>query len=135
MKKHIFLFLFSCLNFVVFSQTAKTVNDLKTQYQNCLDKGEFMLGCSQTFYTQIDSLLNVAYTKRQAILNDAQKEKLRTEQRNWLVKRDIYFKKTLQEFKTKNPNTSFSQAQDDALLMHDQNAEFVMLRVQELMKK
>lgn len=50
------LIVLSFINLTAFSQTAKTIDSLETRLQRCLDKGEYMLGCAQTFYTAIDSL-------------------------------------------------------------------------------
>ena len=134
----IFTFLF-CISLTGIAQTEKTIDSLETQYQNCLDKGEYMFGCTKKFYSQIDSMLNVVYFKLRSTLDTTQKAKLKIEQKAWLIKRDTYFKKTLKEFKTKNPDNSpygsAFGAQDDAMFMYDDNAKFVKDRILTLIKR
>ena len=45
------------------SQNKKDIEAYENKYQECLDKGINMLGCTQLFYKQSDSLLNVVYKK------------------------------------------------------------------------
>jgi uncharacterized protein YecT (DUF1311 family) len=122
-----------------FSQTAKTIDSLEDQYQSCLDKGGYMLGCSKTFYAQMDSMLNVAYFKLRSTLDTTKQAALKQEQKLWLAKRDAYFRKTLKKFKDNHPDISpygsATGARDDAMFMHDDNAEFVETRVLELLKR
>src|SRR5690606_30790237 len=83
------VFIFFCLT--SFSQTAKTIDILESKYQVCLDKGEFMLGCSEKFYFQMDSLLNVEYKKLRAKCDSIQKVNLKEDQVKWLAIRDKQF--------------------------------------------
>lgn len=111
------------------AQTGKTILHLEEAQQACLDSGVYMLGCSRKFYFQMDSLLNVVYINLRSNLDSSKKARLKKEQRSWLVKRDAHFKKTLAEFKRKNPGRSEETAQDDAMFMYESNAEFVKGRV------
>lgn len=138
--KFIFIFTFClCIFLEGSAQTEKTIDSLQNQYQNCLNKGERMLECTKKFYFQIDSMLNVVYFKQYSTLNKYQKAKFKTEQKDWLIKRDAYFKKTLKKFKIKNPDISpygpALGAQDDSMFMYDDNAKFVMSRVLVLIKR
>ncbi len=122
-----------------FAQSEKTIDSLTKKYQTCLDEGKNMLDCSKLFYRQMDSMLNVVYFKQYSKLDSANKIQLRNEQRLWLKSRDVFFKKTLNRFKQKYPGKSpFSSAygaEDDAMIMHDENAEFVKERILILLKK
>ena len=115
------------------AQTGKTIERLESAEQNCLDSGTNMIGCAQTFYFQMDSLLNVVYTQLRSSLDSSQKSALKKDQKVWLAKRSLFFKKTLNTFKKKNPDKSpyglAIGAQDDAMIMCDDNAEFVKNRV------
>ncbi len=130
---------FCCIFLSGNAQAEKIINRLETQYQSCLDKGEYMLGCTKNFYFQMDSMLNVVYLKLHSTLSTSQKAKLKIEQKAWLLKRDIYFKMTLKEFETKNQDISPSGpafgAQNDAMFMYDDNAKFVKDRVLVLIKR
>jgi uncharacterized protein YecT (DUF1311 family) len=86
----IIISIFTCLT--GFSQTAKTIDSLESQHQSCLDKGEFMLGCTERFYFQMDSLLNVLYKKLRSKCDSIQKENLKDEQLQWISKRDKQFR-------------------------------------------
>ncbi|HUS02881.1 MAG TPA: lysozyme inhibitor LprI family protein [Chitinophagaceae bacterium] len=122
-----------------FSQTIKTIDSLQNAEQNCLDRGQYMLGCAKRFYAQMDSMLNLVYLKLHSTLDNTKQVKLKMEQRLWLAKRNTYFKKTLKKFKDNNPNISPSGsawgAQDDAMFMYDDNAAFVKTRIWELLRR
>lgn len=116
-----------------YGQTGKTIIRLQEAEQACLDSGVNMLGCTRNFYSQMDSLLNVVYKNLRGTLESSQKSLLKKEQKLWLQKRDAYFKKTLSEFKKKNPNRTEGTAQDDAMYMYESNAEFVKNRILNLL--
>ncbi|WP_262708012.1 lysozyme inhibitor LprI family protein [Lacibacter luteus] len=98
-----------------------------------------MLDCSKSFYKVMDSMLNIVYFKIAAKLDSNHKIQLRNEQRSWLTSRNVYFKMTLNKFKQKHPGKSplgnSSGAQDDAMIMHDENAQFVKERILALLKR
>jgi uncharacterized protein YecT (DUF1311 family) len=122
-----------------FGQAESTIESLSKRYQSCLDKGENMLGCSQGYYKEMDSLLNVVYNHIRVTCDSIEKENLKDEQLAWLKERDDYFKETYSEFKKGNdnisPNGDANGAKDDAMIMHDSNAEYVKKRVLLLLTK
>ncbi|HVA99542.1 MAG TPA: lysozyme inhibitor LprI family protein [Bacteroidia bacterium] len=123
------LIVFSFLSFACFSQSEKTIDSLQNQYQGCLDKGECMLCCTQIFYAQMDSLLNVTYFKLRSTLDSTDRKTLYKSQKNWLKKRDAYFKKALTEFENENGGI------DDMMIMDDKNAQYVEARVLILLER
>jgi|TARA_R110002051_G_scaffold254217_4_gene313164 uncharacterized protein YecT (DUF1311 family) len=90
-KQHLYLLTF-LLSLNLFSQNfGKSLKELKTENQNCLDTGEFMYNCSLEFYKKSDSLLNLVYNNVRKQLNSDQKDKLKQEQLSWLKQRDKKF--------------------------------------------
>src|SRR5690349_21556991 len=88
------------------AQTASTVQGMENKYQNCLDKGKDMLGCSKANYRQMDSMLNTVYKSLRSSLDSSQKAQLKNEQIQWLVKRDKYFRETKNKFKRSHPGVN-----------------------------
>lgn len=127
------VFIFFCLT--GFSQTAKTIDILESQYQACLDKGEFMLGCSEKFYFQMDSLLNVEYKKLRAKCDSTQKVNLKDDQVKWLAIRDKQFKFNRQQVHKEAKESGYEGGQDEIMILTDKNAMFVKDRVIELIGK
>jgi len=123
---------FSCLT--GFAQTLKTIDSLETQHQTCLDKGEYMLGCSKTFYSQMDSLLNVQYKKLRSKCDSIQKEYLKDEQLEWLSNRDKQFSQTQKQVNKEAKKNGYDGGQDETMILTDKNAMFVKQRVIELIK-
>lgn len=74
-----------------FSQTKQTIESLENKYQACLDKGQNMLGCANTFYAQVDSLLNLQYRNLLGQMGAAGSVRFKKEQRKWLTDRDKHF--------------------------------------------
>ena len=124
------IFIFTCLT--GFSQTTKTIDSLESQYQACLDKGEFMLGCSETFYFQMDSLLNVQYKKLRSKFDSIQKENLKDEQLQWLSKRDKQFKENQKQVHKEAKEKGYDGGEIETMILIDKNAMFVVKRVIEL---
>ncbi|QBZ96960.1 hypothetical protein GS03_00445 [Flavobacterium sangjuense] len=114
------------------SQTIKTLNKIKTDHQSCLDKGDYMLGCSLDYYKKTDSLLNVVYNKIRLKLNTTEKRKFKNEQLGWLKKKDSYFRKV--EKNTKNEVGDIIGS-DLRMIITDKEADFVFDRVEELIKR
>ncbi|UAY52965.1 lysozyme inhibitor LprI family protein [Ferruginibacter albus] len=127
-------FLF-CLTYLAgFSQTIKTIDSLETQYQSCLDQGDRMLRCSETFYYQIDSLLNVRYKKLRSMCDSTQKKNLKSEQLAWLSKRDKQFKSYRQQVYKEAKKGGYNGGEDETMIITDKNAQFVKARLIELIK-
>lgn len=117
------------------SQTTATIDSLENESQACLDKGEFMLGCSIHFYNQMDSMLNIVYNKLRSGLDSSQKELLKKEQKEWLKKRDKYFRQTEDKLKKAIKENGGIAAQDDEMFRYEDNARFVKERILELINK
>ncbi|WP_158980932.1 MULTISPECIES: lysozyme inhibitor LprI family protein [unclassified Flavobacterium] len=121
------------LSFNCNSQTLKTIEKIELTHQNCLDKGEYMKGCSVEYYNQADSLLNVVYKKLKLKLSAEEQSKLKKEQLEWLKKRDKYFQKVYSEEKKSG---DFNEGSNDFdMIIIDQKAEFVFERVKVLIKR
>lgn len=75
----------------VSAQNLTDMNALDLSYKNCLDSGNNMSGCSQKYYFQVDSLLNVVYKSYRDDLNEHAKAALKKDQLKWLKIRDNYF--------------------------------------------
>ena len=125
------IFIFTCST--GFSQTAKTIDSLETQHQACLDKGEFMLGCSERFYLQMDSLLNVQYKKLRSKCDSIQKENLKEEQLQWLSKRDKQFRKNRKQIHAEAKQKGYDGGEIETMILTDKNAMFIKKRVLELL--
>jgi uncharacterized protein YecT (DUF1311 family) len=113
------------------AQTTAQLDTLQARYQTCLDRGEFMLGCSSHYYEQMDSMLNIVYKKIMNDLDASKKQQLRTEQRKWLAERDKKFKQIGKEEKAKNPGDEY-QGQDSEMFVVDKKATIVNDRIREL---
>ena len=131
-KISILIFFSFCL-FQTFAQTVKSIDDMSKKYQTCLDAGKDMLGCSQHFYAQMDSTLNVAYNNLLTLLNSTEKESLKKEQLMWLKKRDTYFKKKDKIFQDNVKKGNWGQ--DMKMITYDDKANYVKERVIVLIKK
>jgi uncharacterized protein YecT (DUF1311 family) len=119
--------------FVGKTQTQKTIDSIKVTYQNCLDKGEKMLGCTYWYYDQMDSLLNVVYKMLRSKLDSTGKAQLKSEQVRWLSKRDTYFKKLDKELQAQ---TKAGEAgRDEEMIAIDQQTDYVRERVEALIRK
>lgn len=71
----------------------ETLMKLSSQNLECLDAEKNVLECSQKYYKQLDSLLNVVYKNIQENLNETKKQDLQNRQQIWIKSRDIQFKK------------------------------------------
>jgi uncharacterized protein YecT (DUF1311 family) len=130
MKLTVTLFLFF-VSVHALAQTNDDVNMLQQRYQKCLDSGQAMRNCALVFFNQMDSLLNLAYNQLRSNSDSIQKNNLKDDQKDWLMSRDNYFKKTKADLKGK----AKTMTQDAEMMMHDKNAAFVKTRVLELIKK
>jgi len=111
----------------IYCQNKQTVDSIQSFYQDCLDKGQFMSSCSKSYYRKMDSLLIVVYNKLRFNIDSIEKAQLRKEQREWLLKRNNYFKKIQNEYKKDKQGASMPQ--DDIMEMYDKYAMFVQERV------
>ncbi len=118
-----------------FSQTPKTVDSLEAQLQACLDKGQFMLGCADWFYSQMDALLNVEYKKLRAKCDSVQKVNLKSDQLKWLIARDKQFKFNRQKVHKEAKKGGYDGGQDEEMILIEKNAMFLRERVIELINK
>jgi len=111
-----------------YCQNKQTIDSIQKSYQSCLDNGQFMSGCSKSHYQQMDSLLNVVYSKLRLKIDSVAKIQLKKEQKEWLLKRDNYFKENQKQI-------SVTAAQDDLMEMYDKDADFVKERVLHLIER
>lgn len=125
----ILLFLF--LTLTGQAQSAQDLQTLQQTHQACLDQGTNMLGCTQAYYRQTDSLLNVVYQRVRTPLNPTQKAALKQELLRWLKERDAFFKKTDQHVAQELD----LQSKDGQMIALHQKADFVAKRVEALLKK
>lgn len=117
-----------------FTQTLKTIDSLEIQLQNCLDEGEYMLGCSKLFYFQMDSILNVRYKQLRFMCDSVQKENLKDEQLEWLAKRDRQFNLNKQQVNKEAKKDGYEGGQNETMFLTEKNASYVKQRVVELIK-
>lgn len=117
------------------AQSPKTTDSLKRNYQQCLDKGGYMLSCSILYYAQMDSLLNMRYRKLRAACDSTQKENLKDEQLGWLEKRDQQFRINKQQIHREAVKGGYNGGQDEDMMVTDENAKYVERRVRELISR
>ena len=121
-----FLTLIFIFNYLTgFSQTTKTIDSLKSQHQACLDKGKFMLGCSERFYFQMDSLLNIQYKKLWTKCDSMQKANLKDDEIKWLAVRDKQFKYNRKQVHKEAKEEGYDGGLDEIMILTDKNATFV----------
>jgi len=118
-----------------FSQTKHTIDSLSDKNQECLDKGNFMLGCAEIFYSQIDSLLNTRYNILRSLCNNTQKTNLKNEQLKWLAKRDKQFEINRRKIHKQAVADGFAGGQDEEMILVQTNTDYVEKRVLELLDK
>jgi uncharacterized protein YecT (DUF1311 family) len=110
-------------------QTVKTMDSLEESYQICLDKGANMLACSQVYYQQMDTMLNLVNKRLYKNLSASQRSALKSQQLKWLSRRDQYFKNIPLE-----PEEKILEKEDREMVVTDRRAGFVKERVIELLK-
>lgn len=131
-QKSVLLF-FILLAFHSNAQTIETLNKFKTSYQHCLDSGSGMKNCAIEYYNQSDSLLNVSYKNLKLKLSSKEQSKLKKEQLEWIKQRDKYFEKVYADTKKEGHFTEGSS--DFDMVVFDEKAKFVFIRVKELIKR
>lgn len=77
--------------------TAQLLNHIDSLHQACFDSGGNMWNCSNDFYNQMDSLLNVVYRSIKGKLTPEAFQMLKQEQLKWISKRDIVYSKANKE--------------------------------------
>ncbi len=112
------------------SAQAQYIKHLDSAEQTCLDKGDNMLGCTLTYYHQMDSMLNVTYKLLKAKADNNSRIVLRKEQRNWLSKRDKKFKEI-----DKGAAKGEIGGSDAKMIATDKKAAFVRERVMVLIQR
>ena len=81
----------------------------------------------------MDSMLNLAYKKLRLTINSEEQHLLRTEQLQWLKKRDKYFSALQQEFQRNYKKGEWGR--DMFMVTYHNDAEFVRKRVVTLIKR
>jgi hypothetical protein len=117
---------------VIFSGKTQTMVDLEEinrNYQTCLNKGDFMLDCTISYYTKMDSMLNLAQkgfdAKGQPSWKNGQQE--------WLERRDAYFLEVDKEYATQEKD-GFS-GNDNRMIAIYKKSRFLRERVEYLISK
>ncbi|PIQ22772.1 MAG: hypothetical protein COW65_01255 [Cytophagales bacterium CG18_big_fil_WC_8_21_14_2_50_42_9] len=127
------LTILTCINTIGYAQTQTQLTNLKKQHQSCLDKGVNMFSCSQQYYKQMDSLLNVAYNRIRKPMSQTEKLAFKNEQIKWLQKRDAFFVKVDKEAAAESGPGPIGR--DFLMIAMDEKANFVRKRVEELIKR
>ncbi|PXY02340.1 hypothetical protein DF185_06745 [Marinifilum breve] len=112
----------------------KTLDSLEKQHQTELNKGERMMHLEKEYELVMDSMLNIVYKDLMLKLNETEKKNLRTEQREWIKKRDVEFKKLWKSIDEMITEIGFAP-QDERMFVYSQKANFVRNRVLELVDK
>jgi len=129
----IFLTILICISIIGHAQTQTQLINLKKQHQSCLDKGLNMLSCSQQYYKQIDSVLNVAYNRIRKPMSQTEILAFKNEQIKWLQKRDAFFIKVDKEAAAESGPGPIGR--DFLMIAMDEKADFVRKRIEELIKR
>ena len=127
--KKIILIGFLFVSYAAFSQTKETIDRMDSSEQSCLDSGVYMLGCADTYYAEMDSMLNLVYKKLRMKCDSSQRAALKAEQLKWLSDRDKYFKKV------RTQSFGDMTGQDKEMAITDKYAQFVRERVLVLIKR
>jgi uncharacterized protein YecT (DUF1311 family) len=106
--------------------------DLKfteANFQNCLDKGESMMGGTSSYYGQIDKPLNLSCFSLYDALPQSKKTALKNERRAWLTYRDRFFEYNSHGF------DEFKKGQEAKMFILQPNAVFVKSSVELLISR
>jgi uncharacterized protein YecT (DUF1311 family) len=109
--------------------TPTFIEHLEDLHQTCLDRGENMWNCSNDFYNQMDSLLNVVYRNIKNKSTSEAAKSLKQDELKWLEKRNKEFIRIDKEKDVKNLGVT-----DASMVAIDQKAEYVKDRVLFLLK-
>lgn len=120
-----------CLN--VFAQSGKTaVDTLEMRYQHCLNEGNNIYNCALQYYEQMDSLLNKVYRQLCSDMDNNRRQSLQVSQQIWKEKKEAYFKDIDGRVQKKRVRTP--SGLDDDMIVTDNKAEYLKIRVIELLK-
>ena len=92
-----------------------------------------MLGCANTFYAQVDSLLNLQYRNLLGQMGAAGSVRFKKEQRKWLTDRDKHFVLLKQQVYKEAVDNGFDGGQDEQMIVAERKAMYVKQRVVELL--
>ena len=107
------------------------VNAMETACRKCVGAGgNNIINCENTFYTQMDSILNVSYLALKKKMSRGDFDILKMNQRVWLKERDNYFKQQESEIGKSGAGLEADKAQ----AIH-QEALFVKDRVMYMLKR
>jgi len=130
-RKMLFTFvLFISVSSKSVGQTLESISVFEKQNQDCLDKGEDMMGCSALYENQMDSMLNLAYNNLRKTLSQTEQDSLKTEEVNWLKKRDKEFKKIAKE-----ETEELGEGEDALMATYQDEGNFIKARVIVLVKR
>jgi hypothetical protein len=131
-----------CILFVLLSfgkclqaQTIDTIDSLNKIKQACLDEGRGMVGCVVTFENQMDSLITLSLQKLYAKGSRASNLALENDQKNWLAKRKIYYKKAIKNGHADAIKGGWNGGSMENLLIAGDITNFVERRAEVLIKK
>ncbi len=119
--------------FTSLGQTREDIKKLETWNKKCLDSGVNMLGCSREYYLKMDTMLNVVYFNLYKKMSPQVQSYLKKEQRDWLNKRDDYFKQ--QNKKVRKKEKQKEAGRDLYMLVYQEDAEFIKIRILELINR
>ncbi|KAA5537423.1 DUF1311 domain-containing protein [Taibaiella lutea] len=121
--------LFSALQAKSQSNYSSALSGFENEYQNCLDKGDNMLGCSQQYYQQLDGLLQSVLKDLKTSMKVSQRTTFRNEQTAWTQKKEAYFRQLPKSVKEDNEDLSGADLQ---MVILDKKSEFLIERINEL---
>jgi len=112
----------------------KILDIQEKQQQTELDKGKRMMSVEQQYEVTMDSMLNLVYKDLMHRLSDSEKNKLRTEQREWIKNRDVVFKEYSKPLKEMEEEYGMVPM-DERMFLYSKRASFIKKRVLELIDK
>jgi len=101
----------------------------------CLNKGENLPACVDTFYLEIDSMLNIVYKQLMQVLTPDERLALKKEELLWLKKRTVFFKAKDKEYETMMHSTKHQPYRDIALATLVKKGDFEEDRLIELLNR
>jgi len=112
---------------------SKQIEQINKAGEDCAHAGiNSAIDCSQKLYNQADSILNVVYNSLKAQMAPTAFAQLKTEQKQWLKKRDA---NALELGKQARYNRGQADNEASAALAIRQKASFIEDRIMELLKK
>jgi hypothetical protein len=118
-----------------YGQKLETIRSLETSNQECRDKGQNMLRCTIVFYIEMDSILHVAYSSLSKRLTAGEIEVLKREEREWVKKKDTYFKKHVSEVEVQVDAKKSEWGEIGYQVLYADEADFIKERAIELIKR